>query len=66
MPPLWTGGLFLTSYAIYKVVAFIHADTIRAHALDELKETSYAAIYAFIAMAALISDRRSRQLPKKE
>ena len=40
VPPLWTGGLFLTSYFIYKVVAFIHADTIRAHALDELKETS--------------------------
>lgn len=66
VPPLWTGGLFLTSYFIYKVVAFIHAGTIRAHALDELKETSYAAIYAFIAMAALISDRRSRQLPKTE
>ena len=66
VPPLWTGGLFLTSYAIYKAVAFIHAGTIRAHALDELKETSYAAIYAFIAVAALISDRRSRRLPKTE
>lgn len=66
IPPMWTGGLFLTSYIIYKVIAFIHEGTIRAHALDELKETSYAAIYAFIAVAALISDRRSRRLPKKE
>ena len=36
------------------MIAFIYAETIRAHALDELKETSYAAIYAFVAVAALL------------
>jgi len=56
--PLWIGGLFLSSYLIYKVVAFIHANTLRAHALDELKETSYAAIYAFLAIVVLISEAR--------
>ena len=60
VPPFWIGGLFMTSYATYKLVAYIHAGTIRAHALDELKETSYAAIYAFVAVAALLASRRPR------
>jgi hypothetical protein len=57
VPPLWAGGLFLTTYATYKVLAFVHAGTIRAHALDELKEASYAAIYLGIAFAALAAER---------
>ncbi len=61
VPPLWTGSLFLGSFLLYKVLAFIHRDTLRAHALDELKEASYAAIYAFIAAAVLVAgSRRSR------
>jgi len=60
IPPLWAGGLFLTSYVVYKLVAFIHAGSIRAAGLDELKETSYAAIYAFLACVALVADLRRR------
>jgi len=62
VPPLWTGSLFLGSFLLYKVLAFIYKDTLRAHALDELKETSYAAIYAFIAVAVLAAgSRRGRE-----
>ena len=62
LPPLWTGALFLTSFAIYKVLAFVYADSIRAHALDEIKETNYAAIYAFIAFVALAEALRRRKV----
>jgi hypothetical protein len=55
---VWPGILFLTSYAAYKVVAHLYAGTIRAHALDELKEASYAAIYAAIALVALAAEAR--------
>ena len=60
---LWVGSLFLGSYLLYKVLAFLQKDTLRAHALDELKETSYAAIYAFIAAAVLVAGSR-RQKPE--
>ncbi len=53
VPSLWFGALFLASYAVYKVLAFIYADSIRAHALDEIKESSYALIYAVVALVAL-------------
>lgn len=58
VPPLWVGGLFLSSYLVYKVLAFVHAGTLRAHPLDELKETSYAAVYAFLAIVVLIREGR--------
>lgn len=58
VPPPWAGGLFLTSYAISKILAYAHAGTIRAHALDELKETSYAAIFLAVAIAAIAAERR--------
>ena len=57
VPPLWIGGLFLTSYIVYKLLAFISAGSLWAHTLDELKEASYAAIYAVAATAALIGTR---------
>ncbi|MCD4748239.1 MAG: hypothetical protein K8R59_02595 [Thermoanaerobaculales bacterium] len=63
VPPLWTGCLFLTSYAVYKVVLFLHAGSIRADALDEIKETSYAAIYAFIALVAVVAEIKYRVRP---
>ena len=53
LPPLWIGGLFLTSFVVYKVFAFIYVGSPWAHTLDELKEASYAAIYAFVAVVAL-------------
>jgi len=53
VPPIWAGGLFLATYISYKITAAIDAGSIRAHSLDELKETTYAAIYAYIAMFSL-------------
>jgi hypothetical protein len=64
VPPLWAGSLFLVSYLVYKALAFVQKDTLRAHALDELKETSYAAIYAFIAAAVLATESRRTQNPE--
>lgn len=58
VPPLWVGGMFLSSYVVYKVLALIYQGTLRAHALDELKETSYAAIYAFLAVVVLIREAK--------
>ncbi len=60
VPPLWVGGLFLTSYLVYKVLAYLYSGTLRAHTLDELKEASYAAIYAFIAFAVLAGRGRQK------
>jgi hypothetical protein len=54
VPPLWTGGLFLGSFAVNKVLATMYAGSIQAHALDEIKETIYALIYAFIAIVSLV------------
>jgi hypothetical protein len=53
IPPIWAGGLFLATYFSYKTTAAIDAGSIRAHSLDELKESTYAAIYAFFAMFSL-------------
>jgi hypothetical protein len=52
--PLWAGGLFLGSFAANKVLATMYAGSIQAHALDEIKETIYALIYAFIAIVSLV------------
>jgi hypothetical protein len=52
-PPIWAGGLFLATYISYKITAAVDAGSIRAHSLDELKETTYAAIYAFFAIWSL-------------
>ena len=54
VPPLWAGGLFLGSFVVYKVLATMYAGSIQAHALDELKESIYAFIYAFIAVVSLV------------
>jgi len=51
--PIWVGGLFLATYVSYKTTAAIDAGSIRAHSLDELKETTYAAIYAFFAISSM-------------
>jgi len=56
VPPLWIGGLFLTVYVVYKVFATIYAGSLWAHTLDELKEAGYAAVYAVVAVVALIGD----------
>ena len=64
VPPLWTGSLFLGSFLLYKVLAFLQKDTLRAHALDEFKEASYAAIYAFIAVAVLVAGSGRNQDPE--
>ena len=53
IPPIWAGGLFLATYISYKTTAAVDAGSIRAHSLDELKETTYAAIYAFFAIWSL-------------
>ncbi len=45
---------FSGSYLFYKALAFIHRDTLRAHALDELKETNYAAIFAVFSVVAVV------------
>ncbi len=66
VPPPWAGVLFLTSYATYKLLAFVHAGTIRAHALDELKETSYAAIFLALAMATLAAERRETSAAERK
>jgi len=65
IPPIWAGGLFLATYISYKTTAAIDAGSIRAHSLDELKETTYAAIYAFFAIWSLarISHRVSTTKP---
>ena len=69
IPPIWAGGLFLATYISYKTTAAIDAGSIRAHSLDELKETTYAAIYAFFAiwslaaMASILKMARSGNKP---
>jgi hypothetical protein len=60
VPPMWCGALFLINYGIYKVLATIYAGTIRAPGLDEIKETNYAAIYAFLALVAVVFALRRR------
>jgi hypothetical protein len=55
IPPLWIGGLFLASFASYKVFAAVAADTTRAFPLDELKETTYAAVFTVFALYSLAS-----------
>lgn len=60
IPPLWAGALFLVSYGIYKILAFLYAGSARAHSLDEFKEMSYAAIFAMVAVSCLIDRTPSR------
>ena len=55
IPPIWAGGLFLATYISYKTTAAIDAGSIRAHSLDEFKETTYAAIYAFFAICSMVA-----------
>ena len=54
VPPLWAGGLFLGSFVVNKVLGTMYAGSIQAHALDEIKESIYAFIYAFIAIVSLV------------
>jgi len=57
IPPIWVGWLFLASFVSYKIFAFVAVGSLRAFPLDELKEASYAAIFAFFAMYSLAIDR---------
>lgn len=52
-PPLWAGFLFLSNFVVYKVLATMYSGSLRAHALDEIKEANYALIYALVALVAL-------------
>lgn len=62
VPPLWIGGLFLTGFIVYKVLATLHTGTLTANTLDEVKETVYASIYALAGIFAVI-DERTRSVP---
>ena len=57
IPPIWFGWLFLVSFISYKFSTFVVVDPLRAFPLDELKETSYAAIFAIFAAYSLAIDR---------
>jgi len=65
IPPIWVGWLFLASFISYKTVAAIAAGSTRAFPLDELKETSYAAIFAFFAMYSLAIVLPASRMPKQ-
>ena len=58
IPPIWVGCLFLVSFISYKTTAALTADPIRGFPLDELKETTYAAVFAFFAVYSLATNRR--------
>jgi hypothetical protein len=56
--PIWIGCLFLASFASYKLFAAFAAGSTRGFPLDELKETTYAALFAVFAIYSLASGRR--------
>lgn len=56
--PIWVGCLFLASFASYKLFAGFAAGSTRGFPLDELKETTYAAVFAIFAIYSLASGQR--------
>ncbi len=62
IPPLWVGGLFLTSIITYKLILLTDAGAARAGPLDELKESTYAFVFFVLALFEIIRTRRGRSV----
>jgi hypothetical protein len=58
LPPLWVGGLFLTSLITYKLVLLTDAGAARAGPIDELKESTYGFVFFVFALVTLAEHRR--------
>jgi hypothetical protein len=60
IPPLWVGGLFLTSIVTYKLILLTNAGAARAGPLDELKESTYAFVFFVLALFEISRPNRGR------